>query len=99
MAIGKSKENTESVSNSRGKDIGIIKILHATASGKTSFVFNNGSRTVVALDLILPRVSNDAHWRKKSDKVPIAFRSERKDLHVGGEKPMGIVRALHNLFV
>jgi hypothetical protein len=65
MVIGKRKENTKnSISNSRGKDRGIIKILHVAASDKMSHVFNTGSRTL-ALDLALSRASNDARMGEK----------------------------------
>jgi hypothetical protein len=76
MAIGKSKENTESsVSSSRGKVRDMINILHVTTSDKTILVFDNGSKTAT-LNLVLSRASKDVHGRNKRNRVPIAFESE-----------------------
>ncbi len=95
----KSKENAErSVSDSRGKDRGIIKVLNITASDKASLIFNNGSGSV-ALDLVLPRESNDGHGRKKRYQVLCAFGHDGGEFIIRGEKPMGFVRTRHGLLV
>ena len=97
---GESKKNTESgKSHIRGKHGGKIKVLHITASDKTSLTFSNGSKTV-ALSFELPRASNDAHWSNKRDnKVPCAFGSEEGKLFFGGKEPVGLFRTFHSLFI
>ncbi len=94
-----SKKDTEcGISDSRSKAGGVVNVLHVTPGNKVGLVLDNVARAI-ALDLVLPRAANEAHWRNERNKMPSAFGGEGGEFLVKSSEPLGLFRAFHNLFV
>jgi hypothetical protein len=80
MVASESKEDTEcGVADSGSKNGGVVNVLHVTPGNKASLVVDDVAGAV-ALDLVLPRATNDTHWRDERDEMPSAFGGEGGNL-------------------
>jgi hypothetical protein len=95
----KGEEDTEcGVADGRGKNGGVVNGLHVATSDKAGLVLDDGN-SVVTLDLVLLRAADNTHGRDEGNKMLGVLGREGRELLVGGKKPVGLIRALHGLFV
>ncbi len=93
MMACESEENTEcGVADGGGKDGGVVDGLHIATGNEAGIVLGDGAVTV-ALDLIFPRATHNAHKRGKGNEVSGVLGREGRKLLVCGEKPVVLVRA------
>ena len=95
----KSKEDAEcGVADGRSKYGGVVSGLHVASGDKAGLVLDDIPGTVT-LDLVLPRVSDDAHGRNERSEMPCVLGREGGELLISGKEPVDHIRALHSLFV
>jgi hypothetical protein len=98
MVAGESEEDAKcGVADSRGEDKGVVQVLHIATSDEAGLVLDGTS--VVTFDLVFPRAADSTHGRNERNKMLGVLGRERRELLVGGKKPVGLIRALHGLFV
>ena len=99
MMTGESKEDTEcGIADNRSKYGGVVNVLHANPGNKAGLVLDDVARAV-ALDLVLPRATNDTHWRDERNEMPSAFGVKGGEFLVRGSELVGLVGAFHIIFV
>ena len=95
----KSEEDAEcGITYGRSKYGGVVNGLHVASGDKVGLVLGDIPGTVT-LDLVLLRVSDDAHGRNERSEMPCVLGREGGELRISGKEPVDHIRALHSLFV
>jgi hypothetical protein len=95
----KSEEDAEyGVPDGRSKYKGVVNGLHVASGDNAGLVLDDNPGTNT-LDLVLSRASDNAHGRNERNEMQGVLGREGGELLIGGKEPVGLIGALHNLFV